>query len=62
MMQEMIPKSYEVLRDCIDSLQAETRKNKEPPILAKDQFWLVIIIRESVDSLCRDGADTPIKP
>ena len=23
---------------------------------------MIIIIRESVDSLCRDGADTPIKP
>ena len=25
-------------------------------------FTLVIIIRESVDSLCRDGADTPMPP
>ena len=25
-----------------------------------DQIFLVCLIRESVDSLCRDGADTPI--
>ena len=26
------------------------------------QFVSCVYIRESVDSLCRDGADTPIKP
>ena len=39
MMQEMIPVTYELLRRRIDSLQEIARKNKEPPILAKDEFW-----------------------
>ena len=39
MMQEMIPEAYEVLRSRIDSLQEEAKRNREPPIMAKEQFW-----------------------
>ena len=31
-------------------------------MLMQMQYKVCTFIRESVDSLCRDGADTPIKP
>ena len=38
-MKEMIPLAYEQLQSRVDVLVEEERKNREPPIIPKDQFW-----------------------
>ena len=38
-MQELVPRSYEVLRCKMSNLVEDVRMNNRPPFMPKDQFW-----------------------